>query len=153
MMNDLAKARWRWTEKRALAPFPLLFRCCFSWRIWRVVLLFVFSVLPVCCFVWIYLKQTTVFLDEFLLRVTCLYQFQDRALATSAIPEGKKSTITVELTIFFWRWRNLATICFSSSLTTLIARRMKWGFESVEWNGKCFCLWSARRKRKKSTKN
>jgi hypothetical protein len=44
-------------------------------------------------------QETTVFLDEFLLRLTCLYQFQDRALATSAIPEGKKSTITVELTI------------------------------------------------------
>ena len=26
---------------------------------------------------------------------------------------------------FYWRWRNLATICFSSSLTTLIARRMQ----------------------------
>ena len=37
---------------------------------------------------------------------------------------------------FYWRWRNLTTICFSSPLTTLIARRTQWGFESVEWNGK-----------------
>ena len=37
---------------------------------------------------------------------------------------------------FYWRWRNPTTIYFSSSLSTLIARRTSWGFEFVEWHGK-----------------
>ena len=32
---------------------------------------------------------------------------------------------------FYWRWRNPTTIYFSSSLSTLIARRTSWGFEFV----------------------
>ena len=32
---------------------------------------------------------------------------------------------------FYWRWRNPTTIYFSSSLSTLIARRTLWGFEFV----------------------
>ena len=70
----------------ALAPFPLLLRCCFSWQNanlghLRIVWLFVVLVLSGWCSVWIcpHLKETTMFRVEVSSQVTCLYQFQDRA--------------------------------------------------------------------------
>ena len=54
-----------------------------------------------------------------------------------------RSTVMVDIVFarliyctFYWRWRNPTTICFSSSLSTLIAQRTQWGFEFVEWHGK-----------------
>ena len=83
----------------ALAPFPLLFRCCFSWRNanlgdLRVVWLFVVLVLCGWCSVWIcpHLKETIVFRIEFLSQVTCLYEFQDRALERYRPYQKKKKS-------------------------------------------------------------
>ena len=81
----------------ALTPFLLLFRCCFSWRnanlaggfagrlalcLFRFCLFVVLVDLPS--------QGTTVFLAEFLIQFTCLYQFQDRALERHRPYQRKK---------------------------------------------------------------
>ena len=76
----------------ALAPVPLLFRCGFWWRNANFVVL----VLSGWCSAWIcpHLKETTVFLVEFLSQLTCLYQFQDRVLERYRPYQRKNKSVT-----------------------------------------------------------
>ena len=76
----------------ALAPVPLLFRCCFWWRNANFVVL----VLSGWCSAWIcpHLKETTVFLVEFLSQLTCIYQFQDRVLERYRPYQRKNKSVT-----------------------------------------------------------
>jgi hypothetical protein len=61
----------------------------------RVVWLFVVLVLCGWCSVWIcpHLKETIVFRIEFLSQVTCLYEFQDRALERYRPYQKKKNLL------------------------------------------------------------